>query len=70
MTISGPEGEETLTGFDALVVSAGRAPVNHLLEAAKALPGAQVVVIGDASGSGVALDAIQQAAQAACDLAL
>lgn len=70
VTISGPERTETLTGFDALVVSAGRAPANPLFKAAQALHGAQVVVIGDASGSGLALDAIQQAAQAACDLAL
>lgn len=68
--ISGPEGEETLTGFDALVVSAGRASLNDLLDTVKSLPGVQVVVIGDAGGSGLALNAIHQAAQAACDLVL
>ncbi|HWQ79089.1 MAG TPA: NAD(P)/FAD-dependent oxidoreductase [Anaerovoracaceae bacterium] len=70
VVISSPDGEETLTGFDALVVAAGRRSVNSLAEIAKAIPGTQVIVIGDASGTGLALDAIQQAAQAACDLTL
>ena len=70
ITVSGPNGEETLTGFDHLVIAAGRKAVSPLREFVEQMPCVQMVIIGDASGSGLALDAIHQAAQAACDLAL
>ncbi len=64
IAISGEHGEEILHNIDALVVAAGRKPVNELAE----VEGVKVVTIGDAKQVGLALDAIHEAAEVACAL--
>jgi pyruvate/2-oxoglutarate dehydrogenase complex dihydrolipoamide dehydrogenase (E3) component len=58
--------QETLNGFDAVVVAAGRIPENSLAEAAKSnFPNMKIFTIGDASNPGLAIDAISNAAEIA-----
>ena len=60
---------QTLGGFDAVVIAAGRNSVNVLEQAVKSrFPRMNVQVIGDAAKPGFALEAIHQAAKLAASL--
>ncbi len=60
---------ETIGGFDAVVVAAGRKAENGLeAQVKESFPDMKVLTIGDAVKPGLALDAIYQGAQAAASL--
>ncbi len=60
---------QTLGGFDAVVIAAGRSPVNDLESAVRSrFPEMNVQVVGDAQKPGLALDAIHEAAKLAASL--
>ncbi len=68
VVMEGEEGTEVLKGIDALVVASGRKPVNELSQLAGRFPDMKIITIGDAYQVGMALDAIHQAAVAACGI--
>ncbi len=61
--------QQTLGGFDAVVIAAGRKPLNTLEAEVKArFPKMHVHVLGDAAKPGLALDVITEAAKLAASL--
>lgn len=67
--ISNGTSEQTVDGFDSIVVAAGRvANCPPITKWAQDFPEMKILIIGDASGSGLAIDAIYQAAVAAAGL--
>ena len=69
LTVEDQNGLRTLTGFDAVVVAAGRKPENQLAAAARQeLPELPVYLVGDANQPGMAMDAVTGGALLAASL--
>ncbi len=69
LTVEDQNGLRTLTGFDAVVVAAGRKPDNQLAAAVRQeLPELPVYLVGDANQPGMAMDAVTGGALLAASL--
>ena len=69
ITIQQDDVQTTLTGFDSLIVAAGRQPEDGLLQAARdRFPNLRIIPVGDVTGPSLAIEAIHGATDAVLSL--